>query len=555
VSTLTLHHGSLGLDPGALRPGRDLVLDPAWAHGVALPAGTVLDDHLEAADRQAIETGSRAALARWRELNRDYLTVDGVDLGHVAEVELLARCFVPAARLARALPAALGSATRVTAPRDALMAVALAIAAEAGAEATGGAGGGSAQTFSWRGFGRASAAARAATHRLGVPPRVRGSVVAVPYWHVLPVYRRLARAGGRLQPVAAGVALPGLGRRDALGVAVRGGWLGMAGAGARERSREAVDAALARTAAPDDRIEAAVHALALSVVRDIAAEAPADAAHARAGLAGGRARLLVLPWDSPAAARVLLTAASDAVMRSLIVQHGFDPDPSDPDKLTAGHVAAWSAREAEDLVQRGRNRADITVTGNPGAAHLAGPPERVRDRGRTLVLPEYPSRLSSLIDPRICARQVAAALRGVAAARPGSAVVIRPHPSDPMPDAYAALGAGLDLQLTVDARTPIEPLALTADLVVGSISTATLQVAAAGVPAVYLHLVDLTRPFPFDGAPGGLPRADDAEALGEVAAETVARPHLPAQEAVREALGARADAVDNCVALVDALAR
>jgi hypothetical protein len=180
---------------------------------------------------------------------------------------------------------------------------------------------------------------------------------------------------------------------------------------------------------------------------------------------------------------------------------------------------------------------------------------RVRERRRTIVLPEYPSRLSSLIDPRIAARQVAIALRGVAAARPGTAAVIRPHPGDPLPEAYAALADGLDLDVSVDAQTPIEALAHTADLVIGSISTATLQVAAAGVPAVYLHLCDVARPHPFDGAPDGLPRAESGDELTEVAADVVARPDLAAQEAVREALGAVPDSVDRCVTLVDALAR
>ena len=552
----------MGLAPETLRDGRDLVLEPGWADGLALPDGTALEDHLEIAEREAVDEDARAALARWRQRSGPLLTVDAIDLAHIAEVELLARCFVPVARLDHALPAVLRTyattAVASTGGSDGLVGVALALAAKHGMAVDPGAlgDGGSPQQFRWRGFGLASVAARAGVRRLGVPPRLRGGVVCVPYWHLVPLYRRLARSSRSLGPVAAGVALPALGRRDALGVAVRGGWLGAPGARARRRSQETVDAALAlaRAAGPEDAVDAAVHALALDVVRAIAGDALAEVAHARAGLAGGRARLLVLPWDSPAAARVLLAAAAATDVPSLVVQHGFDAGLGDPDKLLAGHIATWSARDSEDVTRRGRKPDEHTITGNPGATHLAAAHPRTADRDRTIVLVEYPGRLSARLGSRACMRQAATALRGLAAARPGTTAVVRPHPADPSPEAYGALGAGLDLNVTVDAHTPIETLLRTADLVVGAVSTASLQAIALGVPVGYLDLGGFARPWPFDGAPDGLPRATSAEELAAVAADLVAGRDVPALDVAREALGARPDAIERCVALVGALA-
>src|SRR4051794_38320501 len=221
MSTLTLHRGSVGLALETLRAGRDLVLEPASAQGLAIPHGAVLDDHLELTGREAATLEAAAGLAAWRERMRGLATVDGVDLSHVFEVELLARCFLPAARLRHALPAALRShgVTAVTyagAPGG-LVDVAIALAAEHGAAVAGksAAETGELPRYGWRGPGRAAAAVRAATRALGVPPRVRGRVVCMPYWHVVPLYRRMARTAA-LRPVAAGVSLATPGRSDAL---------------------------------------------------------------------------------------------------------------------------------------------------------------------------------------------------------------------------------------------------------------------------------------------------------------------------------------------------
>jgi hypothetical protein len=533
TAPVRLHRGSAGLDVSALRPGRDLVLDPSPQHGLALPAGVAIDDHLDEAARAAVDHEALAALAAWRAARGTSLTVDGVDLGFAWELELLAACFLPATRLRRGLAAA-----GVTAAEGAgLSAELLAVAAEAGVEARAAAGDGAAPPLAKAPL---PPLARLVTES-GVPPRVRGEVLALHYWHLEPVWRQLA-AERRPRPVPAGMLLPGLGRAGALRAALRGGWGGHPDAGTRRRSAERLAATIAAAGPPRDALDA----LALAVLRDRAGDTLARAAHWRRILSAKSMRLVVLPFDSPEDQRILLGAARDLGVPSLLVQHGFDAQLNDPDKSIADHVALWSEHDRAPVAAR--SAATLHVTGNPGAAHLAQPPARTADTDpdRAVVLVEYPSRISARIDARISLRHVATALDALERDRPGTAAVVRPHPADPEPEAYAALGAGRDLRVTIDTATPIETLMAGAGLCVGALSTATLQAAALGVPTVFLDVTGIDRPWPFDGAPDGVPRITSA------AASLAAAP-AAASEAGREALGARADATDRVADLIRSL--
>jgi hypothetical protein len=527
-----LHRGSAGLDAAALRPGADLVLDPSPEHGLVLPEGVAVDDHLDAAARAAVDREAFAAMAAWRAARGTSLTADGVDLGFVWELELLAGCFLPATRLRHALAAAGVTAVEGAGLGDEL----LAVAAEAGIDARTAAGAGAAPPLAKAPL---PPLARLVTES-GVPPRVRGEVLALHYWHLEPVWRRLA-AQRRPRPVPAGVVLPGLGRADTLRTALRGGWGGHPNAAARRRSAERVATVLDGAGPPRDALDA----LALRVLRDRAEGTLARAAHWRRVLSARSLRLVVLPFDSPEDQRVLLGVARDLGLPSLLVQHGFDAQLNDPDKSIADHVALWSERDRAPVAAR--SAATLHVTGNPGAAHLAQPPSRTAaaQQGPAVVLVDYHARISARIDARVSQRHVAAALEVLERERPGSDVVVRPHPADPAPASYAALAAGRALRVTVDPVTPIEPLLAGAGACIGALSTATLQAAALGVPTTLLDVTSAPRPWPLNGAPDGLPRITGGG--GELASAAAGAP-------AREALGARADAVDRVCDLIASLA-
>jgi hypothetical protein len=532
TTPVRLYRDTGGLDPAALRPGADLVLDPLPEHGLALPHGVAVDDHLDAAARVRADREALAGLAAWRTAHGPALTVDGTDLGFVWEVELVAQCFLPAARLRLALAAA-GIADVTGAGLDADL---LGTVADAGV------------TVHSNGVATVVAAPARPNiplmtrlvGRSGIPPRVRGDVLVMSYWHLEPVWERLA-GSAHVRLVPGGLVLPGAGRATALRTAARNGWSGHPSQAARRRSNQRLAAAL-DAAAPTDALDRAARGL----LRRSAGETLARAEHWRRVMDAGRLRLAVLPFDSPEDSRVAVAAAHAAGVTTLVVQHGFDALLGDPDKTVARHVALWSEHDVAPL--RAHTGAALHVTGNPGGARLAGgTAEAAGDARRAIVLVEYPSRMSARLDARIGMRHVDAALDLLERDRPGAEVVVRPHPSDRAPGSYLPLGAGRDLRVSVDQATPIEPLLGTAGLCVGALSTATLQSAALGVPTVFLDVSGIERPWPFDGAPDGLPRV-----TGE-AGSLDAVPDPP-RAAARQALGARADATERVAELISSIA-
>jgi hypothetical protein len=533
TAPVRLYRDTAGVDPATLRPGADLVLDPLPEHGLALPHGVAVDDHLDPAERLRADHEALAALAAWRAAHGPALTVDGTDLGFVWEVELRAQCFLPAARLRLALEAAgITDVTGAGLGTDLLGTV-----ADAGVTV--------------HGYGAPTVVAppprptiplmTQLVGRSTIPPRVRGDVLAMSYWQLEPVWERLA-AGAQVRLVPGGLVLPGVGRGTALRTAARNGWSGHPSQAARRRSARRLAAALDGAAAPTDALDRAAR----SVLRRWAGETLARADHWRRVMASGRLQVAVLPFDSPDASRVAIAAAHAAGVTTLVVQHGFDALLGDPDKTVARHVALWSEHDVAPL--RAHTDAQLHVTGNPGGVRLAGGAvEAAGDPRRAIVLVEYPSRMSARLDARIGLRHVDAALALLERDRPGTDVVVRPHPSDPAPGSYLPLGAGRDLRVSVDQATPIEPLLGTAGLCVGALSTATLQSAALGVPTVFLDVSGIDRPWPFDGAPDGLPRVIG----GQGSLDAV--PEAP-RAAAREALGARADATERVAELISSIA-
>ena len=81
---------SANVDPTALELGRDLVLDAPRAQACSLPLGVLLDDLLSAEARAEIDERAILEFRSWRERRDGELTIDGVCLPHIWEVELLA---------------------------------------------------------------------------------------------------------------------------------------------------------------------------------------------------------------------------------------------------------------------------------------------------------------------------------------------------------------------------------------------------------------------------------------------------------------------------------
>ena len=547
---------SSGARPAAsLKPGVDLVLEVEPADGLTLASGVALEDYLSSDTRHAIDAESRTRYERWRAQRAQSLTIDGVDLTHIWEVDLLAECFLPAARIGHALPLALAStgAKRLLAPQmDSSLARLLAAVAEpAGTEVIAGSGSPVEPRFI-HGSGPSRLVGMAA--RLGVPALIRGEVMALAYWNTMPLRVELAR---RRTPKVVSSPLP---LRDISRLNMRsmvgGGWTGIPGPRARASSRTEVSAALedAPEITPQDALDEALDRYALEILGRMALETLAPVRHVRGALRGGKVRLALLPFDSPPQARMSLVALQEAGVRTLLIQHGFSARMGDPDMSLADHLAIWSERDR--ALARARAADAITVTGNPGASHLAGaaPRRRKEPLGLSVVLVDYPGRLSTCVGGRVTMQHVQTALQALATARPGSIAVVRPHPSDQAPEAYAGLGAAYpELKVEVDMGSPIEALLGRADLCVGAISTATLQACALGVPTVFLDVSGVSRPWPFQAA--ALPHAIDVETLEAEIVDVMSSHEVAGRDGALEALGARPDAVERVIELMADLMR
>lgn len=526
------------------------MLEIPLEHGISLPRGAALDDHLDDGSRSLVDQIARERFDRWRARRMDGLTVDGLDLTSICELELLGRCFVPAARIEVGLPRALRVAGAPTVMLrgsvDGMAEVLKAVAAREGvatqsAENAGGA------TLRWR---PPPLATRVSTS-LGFPARVRGQVVCVPYRVLTPVFEGLLARGQPTIPVAAGILLPGLGRRSTLQVALEGGWVGHPGVRARRVARGVVAQAVRQVAAeggPGDDVDVALDARALQFLGEHAPGPVATARRARRAFAGGAVRALVVPFDRPDAVAGLVAEARRAGIQSLLVQHGFEQGLGVPDKTHVDVAALWAERDR--TVVQGKSSARPVVTGNPAAEHLASPVARASRRNRTLVLVDYQSRLSALVPERVSQLHLAAALQAVAVARPGTTAVIRPHPASRGEEAAVPRPAGIRIE--VDLSTPIEELFGSVDACVGAMSTATLQAAGYGVPVVYLDVAGVARPWPFDGS--AVPVARDAEELADALAAAIDRPDVTGQAEMLEALGARHGAIAAVCDLVADLA-
>ncbi len=555
-STINLWGSSRTQPPQGLRVGEDLVIALAQEHGAALAHGVALDDYLGVSTRIAVDAQAREWQRRWRARRARALTVEGVDLTCIWELEMLAQCFQPAARLAHSLPSALEahrpSSLVLRHVDSGTGQLVRAVAGSAGVTVTED----SATAPVYETVRVSPSYLASAASAIGLRPRARGEVVCIPYWSVYPAIASIAGRHDRLRPVAARVLLPGLGRRGAAMAAARGGWMGLPGRRARGASRAAVTAALDSVGAGPtmgDPVDAAIDAHALQTLRRLAPDTLAHVRHARRGLAASGIRLGLLSYDSEEHARMLLGALQSAGIPTLLVQHGFPARQGDPDMRMADHLAIWC--EHERTIAPERDRATVTVTGNPGAVHLADRrPARPAHARRSLVLVDYPGRLTARLDSRIGMRHLAVALRALAVTRPGTLAVIRPHPADLGPASYVGLAtAHPELDVQVDARTAIEPLLASVDLCIGALSTATLQACVHGVPTVFLDVGGVQRPWPFDG--GAIPRCTDADGLAHAIATALGSREVAGREVALDALGVRSDAVERVVDLIAELAR
>src|SRR4051812_15993907 len=253
-----LSASAAGADARILRPGRDLVLELAREQGAVLPVGVLLDERLSSAARAEIDAEAIAALASWRERRDADLTVDGVCLPHIWEVELLAEVFLPETRIASGVGAVFAvhgpqrielegiDAGRVAGLSTVLRSLDIAVEPPRSFAAPPRYPGVLASSPRPIPLSRRIAASIFKT--VGIPQWVRGEVVLVPYWHLGDVFERLTLDGG-LRFVVDPASLPATTPRTLIRSVARGGWVGHPSIRDRRRSKRDLGLALAKARA------------------------------------------------------------------------------------------------------------------------------------------------------------------------------------------------------------------------------------------------------------------------------------------------------------------
>lgn len=536
-----------GVEP---RRGRDLILHAPAAGLLMYPEGTLADDLLEPGVRAQLDGDANAALARWREETQAVLQAGGLDLGWLLEGELYADVFVRE----RAALAGLKAAVAETGARrialmnaDADLTAALRGALEPkGVEVhPSGESPPPAYPIAYASsIGRRRPLRAAARELFGVPGMARGSgLLLLPGAVIEPLWPALRRRG--LAPVVDLANPPGVSAGELARRVVRGGVVGHPGRRARSEAKDRVTQAIGRLDTPgvpgEDPLAWLERRRAATLLADRAPEALARHLALRPGFARGL-RGAVLPSDGTAPARALISAARESDAVATHVQHGFFTDlwhlgdgPAPYlDGLTAGRAAVWSEAQGARMAPHAAGR--VEVTGNPAAANL---PQASGAQGAVLILLHPSPTGTPAIDRRAPARFLRAALEGVAAARVGTSVLLRPHPLDPSD--YTSVSRG---DFEVQASGPLAPLLARARACVGPVSTATLTAAAVGLPTVHLDVSGPSFPEPFGDS--GLPRACSSEELAQALSQVAPG---DGADAARQALGARPDAIERVLDL------
>jgi len=544
-------------EPVHLIPGQDLVLHAPSAGADQLAEGVLLDDWLTLDLREDLDRTARGLMAAWQRRRGPDLTIAGVPLAYVHELELYADVFLRETRIVLGLSSALvrgGAAACELRNVDAELArcldATLPVAVEAREPAP--------PPFYPIAFAGTARAGRTMLGKgravTGIPGWPRGRVLVEPYWHLAPVCRRLAVS--RAFPVVNPLNLPALGRRELVDTIRVGGWLGDPGVRARARARRVTAGALAMLveSVADDPLDELLDRRCSRLLATRAQDTVA-LVDARRRAFSRATRAFLTYSDTAPVPRLTIVAAREHGAKVVHVQHGlFGHLPRDDgaparvlDGWSADVVAVWSEHEHAVFAPSVPGR--VEVTGNPGAEHLTDAPHTRPSEGHVLVLGQMRGPLSTVWDARVSSRHLRAAL--MAAARTGHrTVVVRPHPLDRDLAAQVRLAEEFPtLDVRLESAGPVEAAIAGAGLCVGAVSTATLQAAALGTPTVLLDVTNVSLEWPFDGS-SDFPTAGGTDDLADLIATIGRAGETGGRETALAALGARRGASEAVLRLI-----
>jgi hypothetical protein len=561
---MRLHATSAGLEPAALTPGSDLVLDADPTHGVDLPAGTLVDDYLDLEARREVERTAAEVALRWRERMDPELTVEGLCLPLVWEFAIFHRVSDAVLKCAGMLGAleAHGPASLTLSGGDRATELLVDAVAEANGlavtEAAGGADATPTPTRRVPPARRVRHAALAPARAIGIPSRLRaGSILFVSYWPLEPLLDRMLAQRGEPRPAVFLDKLPSRPRR-ALRAAGRGGWIGTPGPRHRSWAARAAERALGRSSSEAPAIDAygvaigaAAHEAIMTLARERAVPDLARARLLRRVFERARPAGVLSAWDSDPDARLVISVAKEAGVPTFVLSHGAYLQPTLLRDMNFGdEILLWSEAMERPAPPDG---TPVHVVGYP-LPH-APPPENRCYTGSpdppTIVVIAQPALAFPLIDRRIEMRHYLTAIDAILARAPSARIVLRPHPERGRGAALAAAERREGANVEIDAGSPIMELLADCDVCIGTASAATLQAALVGTPVIALNLNAYDWLWPLGGGTR-VPLARSGAELTEWLGRWLGGERLPGQEELLEGLGANGG--DASARMLDVLA-
>ncbi len=215
----------------------------------------------------------------------------------------------------------------------------------------------------------------------------------------------------------------------------------------------------------------------------------------RRALAAGRVRAVLVPFESPPEARLVLRLAQALGIPTLVINDGWKGDAHQQDGMSADRALAWSDAIARDYFARRGNGRPTVVTGNPRTDEHLRRPRRVPSSGdgvlRRVLVGSFTFSPSDLncrrSDPE---RFLMGVLQAIAMSRraSGARITVKLHPAD-RPQSYQELLGHFE-HLDVELRQGGDVLELfgDADVYITTYSTSLLEAAASGLPVAYYRV-------------------------------------------------------------------
>jgi hypothetical protein len=214
----------------------------------------------------------------------------------------------------------------------------------------------------------------------------------------------------------------------------------------------------------------------------------------RSELARSAVRAVLVPFDTPPQARLLVRVAQRAGVPTLLLNDGFKADDFLPDGLAVDVALAWSPSVHEHYYRR--RAGPVIVTGNPRAdtrprrLRPQSPPTRLLVGGFTFSPIDLNCRRS---DPETFLESVLEGIRR--SSHRGARVKLKLHPADESAH-YARILSRYDaLAIDVVSAGDVLDLFDQTDLYITTYSTSLIEAVAMGLPVIY-YRVNLQRLHP-----------------------------------------------------------